>query len=193
MQMTTTLPDELRSLDDQLARCEADARALVDGLTESLGQWRRAPGVWSVSECLDHLATANRVYVAAMRPAAERARARGRMRRRPALPGPIGRWFVRSLEPESVERFKMRAPKLIRPRTAPRLADAFDAFITSQNDVRAFLRTHADLDLAGVRFPNPFIGGVRFSLATGLNVIAAHERRHLRQAWRAREEADRAG
>jgi hypothetical protein len=32
-------------------------------------------------------------------------------------------------------------------------------------------------------FVNPFIRGVRFSLATGLRVIAAHERRHL---WRAR-------
>jgi hypothetical protein len=37
-----------------------------------------------------------------------------------------------------------------------------------------------------VRFPNPFIRGVRFSLATGLHVIAAHERRHLWQASRVR-------
>jgi hypothetical protein len=57
--------------------------------------------------------------------------------------------------------------------------------------VRSFLRTHADVDLAGVRFPNPFIRGVRFSLATGLHVIAAHERRHLWQARRVREAAER--
>jgi hypothetical protein len=30
---------------------------------------------------------------------------------------------------------------------------------------------------------------VRFSLATGLHVLAAHERRHLWQAWRVREAA----
>jgi hypothetical protein len=41
-----------------------------------------------------------------------------------------------------------------------------------------------------VRFKNPFIHGVRFSLATGLYVIAAHERRHLWQAWRVREAAE---
>ena len=45
--------------------------------------------------------------------------------------------------------------------------------------------------IAGVRFPNPFIRGVRFSLATGLHVIAAHERRHLWQAWRVRQAAER--
>jgi hypothetical protein len=42
-----------------------------------------------------------------------------------------------------------------------------------------------------VRFPNPFIRGVRFSLATGLHVIAAHERRHLWQAWRVRHAVER--
>ncbi len=47
--------------------------------------------------------------------------------------------------------------------------------------LRAFLRAHADLDLAAVRFPNPFLRGVRFSLATGLHVITAHKRRHLWQ------------
>jgi hypothetical protein len=41
--------------------------------------------------------------------------------------------------------------------------------------------------LAGVPFPNPFIRGIRFSLATGLHVIAAHERRHLLQAWEVRQ------
>jgi hypothetical protein len=45
-----------------------------------------------------------------------------------------------------------------------------------------FLHAYAGVDLAGVRFPNPFISAVRFSLATGLHVLAAHERRHLWQA-----------
>jgi hypothetical protein len=56
--------------------------------------------------------------------------------------------------------------------------------------VRTFLRRYAHIDLAGVHFPNPFIRGIRFSLATGLHVIAAHERRHLWQAWRVRQAAE---
>jgi hypothetical protein len=78
----------------------------------------------------------------------------------------------------------MRTPRAIRPRQSPPLGDAFEQFIASQEEVRVFLRTYADIDLASVRFPNPFIRGVRFSLATGLHVIPAHERRHL---WQARE------
>jgi hypothetical protein len=83
---------------------------------------------------------------------------------------------------------RTRAPALIRPRPSPPLRDAFEQFIASQEEVRAFLHTYAGIDLAGVRFPNPFIPGVRFSLATGLHVIPAHERRHLWQARRVRSE-----
>jgi hypothetical protein len=105
------------------------------------------------------------------------------------VPGFIGRWFVRMLEPPVQPRFRSKAPRAIRPRTAPPLAEAFTAFMSSQQQVRAFLGACADLDLTGVRFPNPFVRGVRFSLATGFNVIAAHERRHLWQAWRVRRAA----
>jgi hypothetical protein len=191
--MGGALPADLQTLDDALGAAERDGRALVAGLTDVLGAWRAAAGSWSVAECLDHLGTANRVYLDAMQPAAARARADGRQRRGPARPGLVGGWFVNYLEPPVKPRLKSKAPRLIRPRTAPSLNDAFVAFLASHDDVRAFLRAHADIDLTGVRFPNPFIPGVRFSLATGLHVIAAHERRHLWQAWRVRQAAERSG
>jgi DinB superfamily len=187
------VPADIQDLEDQLNAAERDARLLVAGLTDKQGEWRAEPGSWSVAECLDHLATGNRVYLRAMNEPAVRARAKGRLRRRPAVPGIIGRWFVRWLEPPVNPRLKGKAPRTIRPRTAPPLADAFAGFTASQGEVRAFLRKYADLDLAGVRFPNPFIPGVRFSLATGLHVITAHERRHIWQAWRVRRAAEREG
>jgi hypothetical protein len=182
-----THPD-IRDLDDQLEAIERDATSLMDGLTEAQGAWRVRPDAWSVAECLDHLAVAGRVYIEAMREPAQRARQQGRLRRRPALPGFVGGWFARSLEPPPRRTSKVKAPQKIRPRTAPPLADAFASFIKTHRDVRAFLRENADLDLAGVRFPNPFVPGVRFSLASGLHVITAHDRRHLWQARRVREQ-----
>jgi len=188
--MDGTLPPDLQELDEALQAAERDARTVADGLNEELGAWREDPASWSVAECLDHLATANRVYLDAMRPSAARAQREGRMARRRARPGLIGGWFVKSLEPPVNVRFRTRAPRLIRPRTGPPLFEALTMFLASQEDARTFLRTYAGIDLAGVRFPNPFIRGVRFSLATGLHVIAAHERRHLWQAWRVRRAAE---
>lgn len=183
-------PPDILALDEALAASDRAARDLVSGLDIALGAWRAHDGSWSVAECLDHLAVSNRVYLGAMGPAAQRARARGRHRRGPARPGIIGRWFVRTLEPPVTRLFSVKAPGAIRPRPSPALADALSAFLASQQEVRAFLRTSADLDLAGVSFPNPLVRGVRFSLATGLHVIAAHERRHLWQAWRVRRAAE---
>ena len=191
--MDARLAADIQALEDLLDAAERDARALVEGLTDERGVWREQPGSWSVAECLDHLATANRVYLRAMQEAAARARAQGRTRRGPALPGLIGGWFIWSLEPPVKPRFKSKAPQIIRPRPSPALADAFRQFLAAQDEVRSFLRTYADSDLAGVRFKNPFVKGVRFSLATGLHVIAAHERRHLWQAWRVRRAAESTG
>lgn len=179
-------PADIKDLIDQLDAVERDARALVAGLSEKMGTAQPAPGSWSVAECLDHLATANRVYLAAFGPPVKRAVETGRFRKRPAKPGWAGRMFIASLEPPPKWWSKLKAPKKIRPRAAPPLGDSFESFITSLADARAFLRANAQLDLAGVRFPNPFIPGVRFSLATGLHILPAHARRHLAQAWRAR-------
>lgn len=175
------------ALDRQLDAFTRDAERLVDGLSPEQGTREPVPGAWSVSECLDHLATANRVYLAAMREPARRGRERGRWRRRSAEPGWAGRVFIKMLEPPPKWWSTLKAPRKIRPRTAPPLADAFAAFIASQREVQAFLRENTDLDLASIHFPNPFIKGIRFSLATGLHVTVVHEKRHLLQAWHARE------
>jgi hypothetical protein len=190
--MEMSWPADIKALDDGLEALERETQTVAAGLTEATGGWRAHEGSWSVAECFDHLATSNRVYLVAMKEAAVRARQEGRMRRGPATPGFFGGMFARSLEPPPSRLSKLKAPKKIRPRTAPPLSDALDAFVTSQRDARAFLRDYADLDLAGVRFANPFIPGVRFSLATGLHVIVAHEKRHLWQARNVRAQAERA-
>lgn len=184
------LPAEIQAILDQLDSADADARSLVNGLSEELASWSATPGSWSVSECIDHLVLTNRIYIEAMESAAERARRSGRFRKRPALPGFVGSWFLRSIEPPVKSRF--RAPRTIQPRTATLLANAFADFLISQDQVRDFLQLNADLDLATIYFPNPFIPGVRFSLATGLHVIPAHERRHLWQARNVRRQAEAA-
>ena len=180
---------DIKDLYDQLDAAEHDARALVADITEEQGRWQVDPGSWSVAQCLDHLASANRVYLERMKEPAMRAREQGRFRRSPATPGLVGRWFNRTQEPPVKAPFRKKSPRSIEPRVSLSLASAFAGFAGSQEEVREFLHVCADLDLAKVRFPNPFVRGIRFSLATGLHVIAAHERRHIWQAWRVRRAA----
>jgi hypothetical protein len=105
-------------------------------------------------------------------------------------PGRIGAWFVAKLEPPP--KIRIKAPAVIRPQSAMPLAEAFAGFLEQQQLVTAFLRTNRDLDLTRILYANPFVRGLRFSVATGLHIIAAHERRHLWQAWQARRAAESA-
>src|SRR5215469_5328802 len=168
---------DLQALDDQYDAALRDAQAVASGLSDERGCWRPELGSWSVAECLEHLTSTNRIYLGAIEPVALDARRRGRLRRGPAAPGFIGRFFVRSLEPPV--KFKSRAPSVICSLNSCSLTEALISFTSAQDSVRAFLRTFGDIDLSGVRFRNPFIRGLNFSLATGLHNIAAHERRHL--------------
>jgi hypothetical protein len=143
-----------------------------------------------VAQCFDHLAITNRLYLDVMKEPAVIALKNGKLKKRPCAPGMIGRWFVRSMEPPVRSSFKMKAPRSIKPHAAPTLADAYANFENSHGEVCKFLKEYSGLDLASIGFPNPFIKGIRFSLATGLFVIAAHERRHLWQAWRVRHAAE---
>jgi hypothetical protein len=187
--MTELLPD-IATLRGELDTAEHDARLLVQNLGEERGSWRAEANSWSVAQCLDHVAAANQIYLCAMNGPAIRARAAGQMRRRPALPGFVGRWFVTKMEPSVKQSVKTKAPRKIKPGSSPLLADAFGRFLRSQDEIREFIRTNSDLDLASIRFPNPLVPGIRFSIATGLHVITAHERRHLEQAWGVRRAAE---
>src|SRR5215471_6852491 len=93
------MPADTFALEEEYTAIERDARALAAGLSDVCAEWRADPSSWSVAECLDHLATANRVYLTAMGPVAESAVARGQRRRGPAVPGVVGGWFVRRMEP----------------------------------------------------------------------------------------------
>jgi DinB superfamily len=177
---------DIKALEEQFEAVARDYASLVDGLDERTGGWRPDAASWSVAECLDHLATANRAYLDEMTPAAAAARAQGRTRRGPATPGFFGRLFAYTLDAPPKAWSKSRAPKLINPRQAPPFGHASAAFARAHEDVRRFLRENADLDLAGITYVNPLARRLRPSLATGLHVIAAHERRHLWQAWNVR-------
>lgn len=184
------LPRDLQAFLDQYDATEGDARALLAGLPEAMALYR-PPDSWSVVQCLDHLGVTNRVYLAAMEAPLALAREQGHIRRDPVRPGPFGAFFAKHAEPP-VRRFRVRAPQNISPSVEVTLEAAKDSYFGSHQRLQTFIAENADLDLTHIRFPNPFLRGVKFGVASGLQIIAAHERRHLWQAWNVRRLAEQA-
>jgi len=184
-----SLPADLQTFLDQYDAAEKDARVLIAGLPETMALWRADRESWSVAHCLDHLGRTNRTYLAAMQAPVALARQSGRKRRGAVHPGPFGGFFARQAEPP-VGRVRLRAPQKISPALRVSVEAAKDAYFASHEVLREFVNVNADLDLTHIHFPNPFMPGVRFGVASGLQIIAAHERRHLWQAWNIRRMAE---
>jgi hypothetical protein len=170
--------------------CELDtadqrAKELVNGLTPLQLNWKPSQDAWSVGQCLDHLHLTNEVYLAAI---AASLTTHGPCAVNDITPGWFGRWFIRNhVEPSSESR-RARAPRIIAPGTRVD-PNVLELFLASNEAARGVVRRASGYDVNRIRFKNPFIPVVRFTVGTGLEILSGHERRHLLQAERVTQAA----
>ena len=171
----------------ELERQAAQVAALTAGLSDSALNWQPSEKSWSIGQCLDHLVRSNDATLAAMRVTAESNRDKLRPRAgemRPA--GWLSRWFVKDIGPDVEKKFK--APGKIVP--ASRVSDdVVPRFLGTQKMVEQFVVDFGDADLGGLRYPNPLLPVVRWTIDTGLLILIRHNARHLQQAERVKESA----
>jgi hypothetical protein len=177
----TTLPADLQQLLNQIDDADRAAETLSAGLSDEQFHWQPdGGGSWSVAQCLEHLAAINVLYGGSIRQAVDAARRSGSARQGPLQPGPFGRWFIRSQEPPVKRRLK--APGTVRPGSTATRAEVMRRYREAHDEVRRIVRDAATIDANATTFPNPFVKVLRVKVATGLNVLPAHDRRHLWQA-----------
>ena len=182
-QLDEPLPPWCLRLFRELNAANDRATALAKTLTPRQLNWTPSPGVWSVGQCLEHLYLTNEVYLGPMLTSLEA--------RQPAVvqditPGWLGRWFIRNFIEPSSKMKRVRAPRKIRPgaQIEPHI---LDRFLDSNHRARDLVLRARNYDVNRVRFRNPFIPVIRFTVGTGLEIISKHQRRHLLQAERIRE------
>jgi hypothetical protein len=196
----TTQPGEtspawaLRLIAD-LGAADERATALAKTLTPHQLNWRRHPDEWSVGQCLDHLRISNEVYL--------RAISESLVEGPPAVvqeitPGWFGRWFIRNyIEPNgdvgqrdgaTRPRRRANAPGKIAPSSQVG-ASILDEFLRSNEHARKVIHRARQYDVNRIRFKNPFVSWIRFTVGTGFVILTTHQRRHLLQAERVRGSA----
>ena len=179
--MATALPPDLQQLADAIDRADQEGAAIAARVTDAEFHWKPDNGRrWSIGECLDHLATINRLYSAAVRTAVDAARQKGWTRKGPAVPGFFGKKFVASQEPPVKTR--LRSPASVQPKPSRSRDEIMRAYHDAHDEVRRLIVDCATIDTNRAKFSNPFLSVIKVRVSTGLNVMPAHDRRHLWQA-----------
>jgi hypothetical protein len=167
---------ELAGLLEQVQAVRERAGKLVDGLDDAAFNWRPQPGVWSVGQCIEHL----NVSAEAFFPVIDRALERRLPGRGPFRYGWLERWFLRVMEPPV--KMKTRAGKKFQPPADASRDVTLAAFLRRQDQIEERIRRADGLDLERIKVASPVAGFLRYSLGIALQVMVAHERRHLWQA-----------
>jgi DinB superfamily len=150
------------------------------GVSHGQANWQPNSGrSWSIWQCLDHLVRTNRTYCQSMQKAIERTgqRVTGTIA---ITPGWFGRWFIAKMEPPVQTAF--RAVKKVTPGAEGDPHAALRDFVDSHTEARHIVSWWERADFNRIRFQNPFVPFLRFTVGTGLMIINAHDRRHLWQA-----------
>jgi len=165
----------------------SDQRAVTLAQPLNLQQlnWKPGPGQWSVGQCLEHLAVTNEVYGAAITEALEAA-PQGFASE--IHPGWFARYFIRDYVAPAEKPRRHKAPSKIAV-TADVDANILQRFLDTNRATRRLVERATSVDVNRVRFKNPFVFWVRFTVGTGLEIISQHEQRHLLQAERVRSSA----
>lgn len=165
----------------------ADARELLAGIGDAAFNWRRAPGTWSMAECLDHLNITGRKYLRALDRAIEDGRRNGLVGAGPFRYGLLEGWTVRAMDAPPM--FKVKAPRAFVPASDGRRDELLAAFLALQGEFTDRLARAEGLDFAKVKARSPVSRHLKFSLGKAFAGIAAHQRRHLWQARQLRNDA----
>jgi len=157
----------------------AAVRALAASVDDATFLRRPSPERWSAAECVEHLTLSNRLYYEMIRDGLARARLL------PPHPGPHRRKLLGRLLAWSLEPGRGGKSRTI-PSTVPHVAVAPQGvvgdFVESQRVIASFVRESSGLDLRRIVVVSPFLKALKYDLYSLYTILAAHGRRHLRQA-----------
>ncbi|MGH6635990.1 MAG: DinB family protein [Gammaproteobacteria bacterium] len=183
---SAVLIDDPQNLQQQFQAIRSDAEELLAGLSDAQFNWHPSAREWSIAEGVEHLGVTGRGVLAHLDQVISNAFARGLLGQGPFRYRMLERWVVRLAE--APWRKKFEASKGYVPSSARPYSEVAPSFFAVQEGFLTALLKAEGLDFAKTRVPNPTTTWFTLSLGPYLAMHAAHERRHLRQAWRVKED-----
>ncbi|MBZ5587852.1 MAG: DinB family protein [Acidobacteriia bacterium] len=179
--LNPSLRDILRQFDD----ANREAQRMVEGLSDRQFNWRPASGRWSIAECYGHLNIVGSEMLPVIDDAVAEARARAWYSNDAFRPRLVGRLLLKATEPPV--RHRRRAREHHVPASDQFVKDVLPALVDLNRVLASRVQAANGLDLSRPRVSAPATTIFRLSLFELFLFLAAHGRRHLRQARAVRE------
>jgi hypothetical protein len=165
---------------DEVEALAKDTKAIFSGLNARQINWKPNADTWSIGQCFDHLITANQEYFPQLDQIIKREKKTTMWQRMPFLPGVFGKMVIGAVSPTSSK--KLQAPKIFRPSSSEIDPSIITKFIAQQHEVIDKMRATMGMNLEKIVIYSPVTKVVTYSLMDAYRIIAAHERRHFKQA-----------
>jgi hypothetical protein len=185
-QQEAALIPQLERLEHDFRDVAREARAVGQGLSRIQFNWRPTIGQWSIADCLGHLNIMGSQQLVVMDAGIREARTQGWFAGGPFTPGFLARRFIRATEPPV--RRRRRAEAYFVPASDQSADIVVPAIVDLQEQLLGRVRLSNGLDLARISVRAPGRAFLRLNLMELLLYLAAHEHRHLAQAWQVRRD-----
>jgi hypothetical protein len=179
---------ELNQLLVEAEQIAADTTFTFGALTPAQLNWKPGEDRWSVAQCLEHLIVANKGYFSTLESIVKGERKPSLIERIPVLPKLWGKLVVKSQNPSNTRKYK--APKSFQPSQSNLRETIVNDFVDQQHRVMDFMKASRALDLEAIVITSPAVSFVTYSLMDAYRLIVVHEKRHILQAKRVKEEAN---
>lgn len=176
-------------MSDKLADLSAEAETFTENVRTSFGDltgeqlnWKMSAAVWSVGQCFDHLIVTNNLYFPAIQKVVDGAHRNNFFSKIPFAPDVISALMKNSLKPEQAR--KMKTFKIFEPSASDVSAQILDDFAANQRKLIEMIEAVKNLDLRGIKIPEPLSVALNLRLDDAFEILLLHEKRHFLQAER---------
>jgi hypothetical protein len=144
--------------------------------------WKPASDRWSIAQCLDHLIRTNEGYLPQLAEISMGIKQNSLWERVPLLPALFGKLLLNASRPDG--KGKMKAPKAFEPLQSNLPTETTANFLAHN---RGLIRQYESLpksNLSSYRLTSPASKLIVLRLEDVVELLPAHEQRHLQQALR---------
>ncbi|MEM7656357.1 MAG: DinB family protein [Bacteroidota bacterium] len=138
------------------------------------------PNRWSIGQCIDHIITTNRQYFPIFDQIIQGRYRPSFYQRMPVLPGLFGRMILRSVQPDTLR--KISTVPVFEPSQSAISGSILADFVAQQEILAGYLERMDALSVKHLILTSPAAKAVIYSVWYGVEIILAHEARHLKQA-----------